>query len=257
MSKFYANYHSHRAAFRHLFDDVCSTPILLLQGASGSGKTSLITHCMGDIPFDVIRLCVQLRADSVGMEEIFSRSIDEVGTGNLRLYQQCLEEQLSQSVQLTNVAQHGTTNTINVDLSMSESAAKSRRTARLTQAWFDDMRIYNSPIVVILDAYEQAPSEVQDWISGPFLARASRCKNVRVAIAGQRVPVPGIEWGARASLLEFNGVFEPDEWVPVIRGMKKKVREPADVFIAGICQLLKGHPSDIMNFIEGLNDAPK
>lgn len=106
--------------------------------------------------------------------------------------------------------------------------------------------------MIIFDAYEQAPSAVQDWISGPFLSRVSRCENVRVAIAGQRVPVSGIEWGASATLLEFRGVMEPKEWVPVIRGLNKTVPEPAEVFIAGICRLLKGHPSDIMNFIEGL-----
>lgn len=255
MSKFYANYHSHRAAFKCLFDNECNAPILLLQGNSGSGKTSLITHCLNDVSPGSVQLCVQLRADSVGMEEIFSRSVDELGIENLTNYHRCLQENLTQSVQLSNVTQHGSANAINVDLTISESAIRNRRAARLTEAWFDDIRSYHTPLVVIFDAYEQAPTDVQDWISGPFLARASKCKNIRVAIAGQRVPVSGIEWGARATLLQFNGVHEPDEWVPVIRGMNKVFREPAEVYMASICEHLKGHPSDIMNFIVGLKDV--
>jgi len=251
MTQHFANYHSHRAAFRRLFDAACDERILLLQGASGTGKTSLIKNCLIDIKKPDFGLSIQLRNTSVGLDEILARSAAKFGIENLPTYKTCNDDVGSQ-INLSNVEQIGGSNTINVALHANEVGTVDRRNSRLTEAWFNDMRQQPHPVVIVFDTYEHAPSVVQDWIAGPFLSRVADNKNVRVAIAGQRVPVAGIEWGAYCSLLQFDGVPEPEEWLPVIQSMGKTVPEPASVFVAGICHALKGHPSEIMKIIEAL-----
>lgn len=103
----------------------------------------------------------------------------------------------------------------------------------------------------MLDTYEQATSDVQNWLSGPFMSRAADCGKVRVAVAGKTVPEAGIEWRACHVLHELYGVEDAREWLPVVAALGKAVpaEHPMD-YLAGICRALKGQPATIMEVIK-------
>jgi hypothetical protein len=55
-----------------------------------------------------------------------------------------------------------------------------------------------------MDTYEDATTDVQQWISGPFLARTAMVNQVRVLIAGQSVPDSNnIEWGQCSTTTKY------------------------------------------------------
>jgi len=95
--------------------------------------------------------------------------------------------------------------------------------------------------------------EVQEWLSGPCLARAADCDRMRVAVAGQDVPDAGIEWGHCCDRHELYGVREARYWLPVVESLDKRIpaEHPLD-WLAGICCYLEGHPAKIIEVIKDL-----
>lgn len=253
----FANYHYERAAFRKLFADVCDKRILLLKGASGSGKSSLLKACLnesaGKQPINI-----QLRDTAVNVTEIFSRSAKRIGWEKLKQFSQCAQELAAQApqIQVAGVHQQGETNNLRIALNVQNTVDREYRQTLLTDAWFADIEALGEPLVMVFDTYEDAPKEVKNWLSGPFLYRTTECAAVRVAIAGQSVPDAGIEWDHCHALHELFGVSDAREWLPVIAALGKKVPvEPAEVWLAGICYSLKGNPSTIMEVIKTLPDV--
>ena len=90
-------------------------------------------------------------------------------------------------------------NQINVALQVENQAERAGRRAALTDAWFADLQQFSQPLLLVLDTYEQATTEVQEWIDGPFLARAAQAQQVRVLLAGKKCPTPTTLNGATAA----------------------------------------------------------
>jgi hypothetical protein len=131
---------------------------------------------------------------------------------------------------------------------------ESRRVA-LTDAWFNDLAELSQLIVFLFDTYDHAPTEVQEWLSGPFLARVIHVPTVRVVVAGQVVPDRNnIEWGHCCVMHDLDGVREPHHWLPIVQRMNRRIppsREPLS-WLAGVCDAYKGDPQNIIKVIEGL-----
>lgn len=258
MNRTFANYHNERAAFRELFSNVCGKRIMLLKGASGSGKSSLLKACLNEAAASMQPINIELRDSAVSVTEIFSRSAKRLGWERLTQFSQCAQELASQvpQIKVADVKQQGETNTLRIALNVHNTGDREHRQTMLTDAWFADIEKLEEPLVMVFDAYEQAPSEVQNWLSGPFLSRTAECAAVRVAIAGQSVPDAGIEWNHCHALHELFGVSDACEWLPVVAALGKKVPvEPAEIWLAGICHALGGRPSEIMEIVKALPDA--
>lgn len=258
MSTPFANYHKQRAAFGALFVDDCCKRILLLKGGSGSGKTCLLQTCLSEATSVVQPINIQLRGSAVSVTEIFSRSAKRLGWEKLTQLNQCAQELAAHApqIQVTGVQQQGETNNLRIALNVQNPGDREYRQTLLTDAWFADVEVLCEPLVMVFDTYEQATSEVQNWLSGPFLSRIAECTTVRVAIAGQNVPDAGIEWNTCHILHELFGVKEAREWLPVVAALGKKVPvEPAEIWLAGICHALDGRPSEIMEIVKALPDA--
>jgi energy-coupling factor transporter ATP-binding protein EcfA2 len=255
MSTILADYEREQRAFEALLEPNCRERILLLRGESGSGKTTLVNVCLKQMPGTVHCIPIQLRGSAVGVAEIFSRAGNCLNWERLpHLTEQVAALQGKPSVQVDGNWLAGINNRISVTLNVASLADRKQRRALLTDAWFRDLQAFSLPLLVALDTYEQANTEVAEWIAGPFLARVAESPPVRVLVAGQKVPDDNnIEWGRCCTLHELYGVPEAEHWLPVVEAMQRHIpfSDPL-TWLAGVCHALKGDPREIMQVIQGL-----
>lgn len=255
MSTLLADYEAEQRAFEALFEPNCRERILLLHGESGSGKTTLLAHCLNRIPPSIPHIPIEMKETSVGVAEIFSRAGERLGWEHLsRFTDRVTALSGAPTVQIDQNRLMGINNRITVALHAESPVDREERRVTLTDAWFDDLRVFRGPVLLVLDVFEQAATEAREWISGPLLARAARVEQLRVVVAGQRVPEPkNIEWGHCCALHSLHGVPEAKHWLPIVEAMNRYIDAPDPLsWLAGICFLLKGRPSDVMQVIEGL-----
>jgi len=255
MTTLLADYENERRAFENLLLPSCQERILLFRGASGSGKTTLLKYCREHVPQATPHLPIELRGSAVSVEEIFQRSGRHLTWDRLHHFtEQVANMQGAPNVQIDRNWLAGINNRIIVALHAESLVDREHRRAVLTNTWFDDLATFDYPILVLFDTYEQATTEVQAWISGPFLARASQVDQVRVLVAGQIVPERNnIEWGHCCTIHDLYGVIEAKYWMPIVREMRRRIAvDDPESWLAGVCHALKGNPESIMKVIEGL-----
>jgi GTPase SAR1 family protein len=252
-----ADYDKERQLFHNLLAETCQQQILLFRGPSGCGKTTLINACLHSLTGqgrDTLHVPIQLRGTAVSVAEIFYRLGGRVGWDRLSRF----VDQVAAWQEVPNVAVRDNRmlgqNQINVALQVANQVERAERRAALTNAWFADLQALSQPLLLVMDTYEQATTEVQEWIDGPLLARAAQAQQVRVLLAGQKVPdANNIEWGHCCQTCDLYGVHEAKHWLPIVEAMERviDVRDP-EMWLAGICHALDGRPKDIMQVIENL-----
>jgi hypothetical protein len=250
-----ADYENERRAVEALLQDTCPQRILLLQGESGSGKTSLLTHCQHSLPPTVTHVPIQLRGSTVDVAEIFYRAGRAVRWERLRQFTgQVAQLQQSASVKIDRNWLLGINNHINVALQADNPLDRACRRAALTEAWFEDVAALSEPLLMVFDTYEQGTVETREWLDGPFLARVATVDRVRVVIAGQSVPDRhNIEWGTCCLEHRLYGVPEAKHWLPVIEALGLYIpgESPLD-WLAGVCYAVRGKPAEIIKIIQTL-----
>lgn len=255
MSTLLADYQAERAAFDTLLNSVCERRILFFRGESGSGKTTLLRSCRDRAKegSQVLYLNIDLKGTAVTVAEILSRTSERLSEERLpNLRQVVADIERSADVDLENVRQSGFGNKISVTLQVNDPSAREQRRVAFTEALFVDLRALDQPALFIFDTYQDAITEVQDWISGPFLARLEATQQLRVVIAGQRVPdETSLDWGHCCTLRDLKGVPKPEHWLPVVKEMGLQVpgSDPLS-WLNPICDLLQGRPSEIMKYLK-------
>lgn len=249
-----ANYKEHRKAFSTLLEANCSKPILLFKGESGTGKSTLMEHCRTQIQKDIHQVSVDLRSTTNAMQ-IFLQTGRRLNWDCFDNFQQQVGELNRQfNINVNGNTQAGVGNMINVELkALFDNTTPEQRTERystLTNAWAEDINKLDHPCVLLFDVYEQASSEIKNWIDGDFLSCVADSQKMRVVIAGKSVP-ESFGWNHCCELKKLYGVHEAEEWLPVIQAMGRIVPEqnPID-FLAGICHALNGNPAAIVKAIE-------
>lgn len=248
-----ADYHNERAAFNSLLQTECQSRILLFRGASGTGKTTLLDHCVQQANKVTSCVNINLKGGAVTVAEILWRTARKLGGERLNTFNGRLAElEGKRQVNIDKNWLAGLGNRIYVTLQTSSDRAQ--LSAALTEALFADLSRMRQNTVFVMDTYEHAITEVQDWLSGPFLARVEQVKNVRALIAGQTLPdATNIEWGYCSTVNELFGVPEAKHWLPIVQEMNRSIPfdEPL-TWLAGVCHALEGRPKNIMQIIEGL-----
>jgi hypothetical protein len=253
MGKF-ANYQEQRQAFLSLLNTDCEKRILFFRGPIGTGKTSLLIACQNDVCEPIYHLPVQLKNTAVSISEIFWRSGNLLGWDRLPNFTSQLSDFSGININIDHNKIRGSDNQIRVVLHSSKLEDRDYRQAVLTSAWFEDISEIDDLILIVMDTFEKANTEVKEWISGPFLSRVAHTEKIRTAIAGQEIPTPeNIEWGPNCQVYDLFGVPEAKYWLPVINTMKRRIPVEHELdWMSGICHALKGNPDAIMKIIQGL-----
>jgi energy-coupling factor transporter ATP-binding protein EcfA2 len=254
MTGLFANYNPERTYLEELLVAKYKKRILIFQGASGQGKTTLLQYCQGYAEKEKVR-CIPIDFRGTSIAQIFYSSCKYVGWEYVtNFYKQVVNLQVVPKVQIDRTSMSHSLNSINVALSGEDPEVREYRRVALTEVWFDDLRASCQRLLFIMDTYEQATTEVKEWISGPFLARMVSADHIRVLIAGQEVPdESNIEWGEYCVTCRLNGVHEAKHWLPVVEAMDRHIPAGnAEDWLNGVCRALKGQPSAIMNFIKSL-----
>jgi energy-coupling factor transporter ATP-binding protein EcfA2 len=255
MTNTLADYENERSAFAALAQRDCDCRILLLRGESGSGKTSLLTHCQAGIPATARHVPIQLRGSTVDVAEIFYRAGRAVSWERLKQFTgQVAQLQQAASVKIDRNWLLGINNHISVALQADNPLDRAYRRAALTEAWFADVAALPEPLLMVFDTYEQGTAETREWLDGPFLARVATVDQMRVVIAGQSVPDRhNIEWGNCCREHRLYGVPEARHWLPVIEALGHYIPNESPLnWLAGVCHALQGKPADIIKVIERL-----
>jgi energy-coupling factor transporter ATP-binding protein EcfA2 len=249
-----ADYEPQRAAFAALLEDGCEARILFFRGESGTGKTTLLSSCRNVVTQSrgILYVNTDLKGTAITVAEILSRTSERLGIELLPTLRRVVSELTGiADIDVDDVKQSGIGNHINISLQVNDLHDRQQRQVTLTEALFADLRRLEQSVLFVFDTYQDAITEVQDWIRGPFLARVESASQVRVVIAGQQVPDQNsIDWGHCCDLHHLKGVPEPEHWIPVVRAMRIRVPgTDALSWLHPICKLLSGRPSDIMNFL--------
>ena len=245
------DYKKERNAFLSLIELNCEKRILLFTGKSGMGKSHLLEACREDVCKSVYFLPFQLRGAAVGISEIFEGVEDLFGRDSLPLFTEKKSE-LSETNVIVEIIPvkgdelKGYKDNIKYVLQMENKEARTSRQAALTLALFKDLQKLKQNLLIVIDTYEKGASEVKEWISGLFLELAANTKNVRVVIAGQKVPISDTKkWKNCCDLYELKGVRKAKHWLPVVKALNIEVPN-----LAMICHENDGHPMYIINKIK-------
>ena len=260
MSENIANYQAERHAFCELLQPECERRILLFEGKSGSGKSTLLRHCRTYISKESNYIPVDLRGTNLTVVSFLLRVTRLLRNEHFSAFD-CKVAELSEqsTMELKHVAQWGNENQINVALQANNNLNREERLTALTHAWFLDMQAIQQQCVVMIDTFEQADNEMEEWVSGEFLTRVVDSENLRVIVAGQTVPDQSrIEWGHCSQKWTLFGVKDAKHWLPVVEALGRKI--PSDQpfsFLQGICFAFEGNPAAIMRIIQNFPRNPQ
>ncbi|WP_291995398.1 SEFIR domain-containing protein [Candidatus Accumulibacter sp. ACC003] len=96
-------------------------------------------------------------------------------------------------------------------------ACRAAGTARLYEL-IADLQQLAAPLLLILDTWEQASAEAQDWIEKQLLPRIDKAPAVVVVIAGQRVPdAAGRAWASAVASCPLSSILSVDDWLAFAR----------------------------------------
>lgn len=252
--------------FKKMLRGEISQRILLIQAASGMGKTILLTEFAALCPIHAeaaILVKIDLKSAQTGIAYIFSRLQRRLGENKFINFNKALNNFLSAGVEVSDNQIEGTENQIQMVLNAKSEDIRNFRLFHLQRAFFQDLQAIKKPIVMILDTFNDAPASVADWIEGDFvtdapaneadwieggfLAEVADAKNIYVVIAGQSVPKPTIERKNISETLFLEKIDDVEAWYSFVeaRGLPFE-REAVKAFV----RVLNGNPSEIMQVFE-------
>lgn len=231
-----------------LFDSVIAGTaddrILLIEAASGVGKTALIREFDHRHPKNIRFAKIDFKGSSTSLADMLSRLCDTLGWDHFPTLTAEVKSITTPSVNVSSNMMLGQ-NQIEVYLSGRDEQEREMRRTVLTDSFFADLRKLGKTIL-IFDTFEQCDDVIAKWIAGAFLSRAHRSPHLAVIVAGQRVPEQTIEWECHHHKLK--GISH-EYWHQYAQSIGATVTLE---FIKGCCSLCNGHPMTMKTHIDGM-----
>lgn len=202
------------------------TRLFFIQAVSGRGKTDLLHRLAHECPNDFCLIRLDLKGAEKGIAQVLGVFRDKLGADAFPLFHAALAR-LDPSVNIANNTALAGKMDIAVVLNVDEQTRK-LRLEMLEAAFFQDLRaVCATPIVIILDTFEKAPSDLQMWLGGAFLRHIVTIPHARVVMGGQRVPEKTVEeWEELCERRELRDIDDVDAWYEFVR--EKNLPFPRD-----------------------------
>jgi hypothetical protein len=239
-----ANRHEEVELFQQIATGKHPKRILLIEAASGLGKTNLLGKFVASCPAEVSCVSVDLKsAKELGIPYILSLIRRRLGRQHFpRFDAQVKEFQRQSNVQVTDNVMEGQDLQIQVLLNVDPETRKYRLLS-LRNAFFEDISQIDRPIVIIFDTFNEASPELAEWLGGQFLSELVIAPNLRAVVAGQNVPEPTIEWMADCEYCRLGAIEDVDAWWDFVQN--QKLPFPKDA-VKAITLTFQGQPKMII-----------
>jgi hypothetical protein len=188
--------------------------ILLIEGKSGRGKSVLMNVFASYCENSQI---VHARVDFKGkptIHEIFYNLCADLGWEYFPEFVKAVD----QCAAPTNVIVTRNTligrNTIQIQNALQASSKEDRgiRVAKLTHAFFEDIRVSSVQRVFLFDTFNEILSEVEEWLRKSFLGEVRRIPSLIAVITGQIVPEQDFSWKGCAHHTVLAEIRDANAW---------------------------------------------
>lgn len=243
-----ANYEKEQALLSEFVRSDTEPNILLLQGESGSGKSSLVAHCLTIAP-EMPSLWLTLESEGDSIPTLFNSMGGRCGWEKLPRFTRTVAGLLETSDSVDDpVWQMGMHRHLRQIGRIADLESRLSRYQLLSDAWFADAMQFETPFLLAIDGYESAATLFDRWFRQDFLVGAANSRQMRVLVAGQKPPAVQTAWSFCASLQELTGVHKAQDWLTWAE--KAGYQVPSLEVLAGVVLALKGNPSQIIEVIQ-------
>jgi hypothetical protein len=213
-----ANRTDELAFFQKMVQGQVEHRILLIQAASGYGKTGLMGRFADQCPTGTIAVPLNLKAaGGAGIAYVFYRICKLLRDHRFPNYERAIAKILHPDrtvaeIEISGNELSGDQSLIQVVLQGSSETERQFRLQQVQSAFFNDLGQCRSPIVFILDTFNEATPELQAWVEGQFLMEVADRETLYCVVAGQEVPEPSIEWDALHHRFCLKPIREHEAW---------------------------------------------
>jgi hypothetical protein len=218
--------------------------IMLIEGASGMGKTSLLSRFKQKCPLEVKFVPFDCKGVS-SIAAFLSEVVVDLGRENFPTFLGKVKLFVQGGVDFSenDIAAKETISIAiisNVDL-----ATQEYRLEQLQQDFIADLEKLDCQIVISLDTYQTASEQLQGWVESKWLRAVSRrLKNVVTVISGQAIPSPNNSvWGDECEHFPLTPILEVDAWCDFCSNWSD--HSLSQDSIKTIILLYAGHPAKI------------
>ena len=213
--------------------------IMLIEGESGMGKTSLLSRFRQQCPDEV----KYVPFDCKGLDSIaafLSEVVNDLGRAQFPIFEKKLRTFIQGGVDFSenDIAAEKISiaiNGINID-----PKAQEHRLQQLHDAFFDDLERFDHQIVITLDTYQMANESLQNWIESIWLRTVERrLKKFVTVIAGQTIPnINNSVWGHECEHFKLTPIDDLTAWCEFCSDLPDHAIKP---ILIGF----KGHPKNV------------
>lgn len=219
--------------------------ILLIEGGSGMGKTSLLNRFRRECPPDAH----YVPFDCKGVESIaafLSEVVTELGRDRFPQFTQKVRSFVQGGVDFSenDIAAE---NTISIAINANVDAkTQEYRLAQLQEAFFADLRGFQQRAVIALDTYQMASDSLKDWIESKWLREVGRrLENVVTIVAGQSIPEPDHSvWCDECEHFSLEPILDVAAWFEFCSEFSKDSSLSEDA-VKAIALGCAGHPKNV------------
>ncbi|MBD2256286.1 AAA family ATPase [Pseudanabaena sp. FACHB-2040] len=218
--------------------------IMLIEGESGMGKTSLLNRFRQECPSEV----KYVPFDCKGVNSIaafLSEVVTDLGHDKFPAFGNKVRLFVQGGVDFSEndiAAEKSISIAINSGV---DPQTQEYRLEELEKAFFYDLAKLEHRTVITLDTYQSASELLRNWIESKWLRAVGRLRNVVTVIAGQLVPASNHSvWGDDCEHFVLKPISEIEAWCKFCSELLEEAVLSEDA-IKAIALGCKGHPANI------------
>jgi hypothetical protein len=208
--------------------------ILLIEGKSGMGKTSLLERFRQDCPKEVLLIPFQAKGIAA-IGDFFEKVIRKLGKDCFPSFIKQLQVYELGGVDFS--SNDISAKEISIVINAFDADSQNHRLRKLERAFFNDLQSIQCRIVILFDTYEKASDFLKNWIETKWLPEVEEeLTNIVCIIAGQEIPNSNcLLWGDLSQEFILKEIQDPNIWCECFSEFPKGAIET-------IYAISKGHP---------------